>query len=144
MLFPFLYFSRSSIKNRLYLFPDQNSSKPYPSGLYSPVWLIQGRYSPPPTLHTLPGTLRKYHSKRKSAWAPKAIFCWNASRISDEQNFRLFLIFLFLLHTRFRLFLYFLCHPNSIIMICREFANQLWCFLFVSKIQWQQSVIFAQ
>lgn len=48
MLFPFLYYSRSSIKNRLYLFPDQNSSKPYPSGLYSPVWLIQGRYSPPP------------------------------------------------------------------------------------------------
>lgn len=56
MLFPFLCFSRSSIKNRLYLFPDQNSSKPYPSGLYSPVWLIQGRYSPPPPppLHTLP------------------------------------------------------------------------------------------
>lgn len=36
MLFPFLCFSRSSIKNRLYLFPDQNSSKPYPSGLYPP------------------------------------------------------------------------------------------------------------
>ena len=58
MLFPFLYYSRSSIKNRLYLFPDQNSSKPYPSGLYSPVWLKQGKYSPPPPLHTLPGTLR--------------------------------------------------------------------------------------